>query len=122
MTTLATRPVDEPDLLWLIADGITSLKVAFADRFRETCKAVADEHDGWVDPNKVRARMLAIEDFSPSQTRQYAGLWSKAAGPNGYLDVPDRRNTVPISGSGSTRNTNKDVPMRRWRGWGDSPP
>lgn len=114
--TLAARPVDEPDLLALLADQETPLGKPFADRFRETCKAVADEHDGWIDPNLVRARMLAVEDFSAKEVRQYAGLWSKAAGRDGYLDV-HRDIIVPISGPGSTRNTNKGVPMRRWRGW-----
>lgn len=119
MTTLASRPVDEPNFLALIADGDTPLSKPFADRFRDACKADADAHGGEVNPNRVRAAMLAVEDFSAREVRQYAGLWSKAAGPNGYLDVPDRRNTVPIDPSASTRNGNKDVPLRRWRRWGE---
>lgn len=120
MSTLASSPVDEFGMLSLIADGDTPLSKPFADRFRETCRAVAAEHEGWIDPNEVRRRMLAVENFSAREARQYAGLWCKAAGRNGYLDVPDRKDTVPISGEGSTRNSNKEIPRRFWRGWGES--
>lgn len=120
MTLLAYSPTDDYDLLALAGDGDTPLSKPFADRFRDACKADADAHDGWVNPNHVRAAMLAIEDFSAREVRQYAGLWCKAAGREGFLDVPDRTNTVPIKGPGSTRNGNKAVPMRRWRGWGEA--
>lgn len=116
MTTLATSPVDEFDMLALIADGDTPLSMPFADRFKDTCRAVADEHEGWIDPNEVRRRMLAVEEFSAREARQFSGLWCKAAGPKGYLDV-HRDRLVPISGEGSTRNCAKSVPMRFWRGW-----
>lgn len=119
MTTLATSPVAEFDMLALIADGETPLSKPFADRFRETCLTVADDNEGWINPNEVRRRMLAVEDFSQREARQYAGLWCKAAGPKGYLDV-HRDRLVPISGDGTTRNSNKSVPMRSWRGWGEA--
>lgn len=116
MTTLAASPVDEFDMLSLIADRDPS----FAERFRLACKADADAHRGVVDPNRVRASMLAelkVDEFEYRDAKQYAGLWSQAAGRNGYLDVPDRKNTVPISGPGSKRNGAKEIPLRVWRGW-----
>lgn len=118
MTTLAQSPVDEFDMLALIADGDTPLSMSFADRFRAACLADAQAHDGEVNPNRVRAAMLAGGKFSAREVRQYAGIWSKAAGLNGYLDV-ERDSLVPIDPEHSKRNGNKSVPLRRWRGWGE---
>jgi hypothetical protein len=116
MTTLAQQPTDDYGLLSLIAEQAPA---PFADRFRETCKAVADDNYGWINPNEVRRRMLAVADFSPREARQYSGIWCKAAGRNGYLDV-HRDDLVDIDPEGSTRNGAKRVPMRSWRGWGES--
>ena len=115
MTTLAVRPVADPDQLALIADDWTPLGKPLADRFREACLAEADAHDGWVNPNAVRARVLAGGDFNP---RQYSALWLKACARDGFLDKTTR--AVAISGEGSRNNGNKDVLLRRWRGWGQS--
>lgn len=114
MTTLATGAVDEPDLLTLIADEETPLGKLAADRFKGACEAVADQHEGWVDPNLVRARLLNGDELD-IPPRQYAALWSTACAKDGYLDKTNV--LVPISGAGSRGNGNKSVPMRRWRGW-----
>lgn len=110
MTTLATRPVEDPDQLALIADDMTPLNKPFADAFRDACWAEAVAHDGWVDPNRVRARLLDHPSYEP---RQYAALWSPACGRDGFLNKTDER--VAISGEGSRGNGNKDVRLRRWR-------
>lgn len=117
MTTLAQRPVGDSDQLSLIGDDWTPLKKPFADRFRAACESVGRAHDGWVDPNLVRAQLLDGDvEFTYAEAKQYAGLWSKSAGRKGFLDTY-RDRTVPITGRGSMRNGNKDVPMRRLRGW-----
>ena len=94
MTThLAARPVDEPDLLALIADEHTPLGKPLADAFRDACKAEAERAGsfdgespagpvGWVNPNRVR---LALLDHPSYEPRQYAGLWSVACSRDGYL-------------------------------------
>lgn len=124
-TTLSARPVNEPDLLTLLADEHTVTRKPLADMFRAACRTVAVEHDGWVDPNLVRARVL--EDFAAGLVecddpelnhRQYSALWSPACGPNGFLDKTDR--LVPINPTHSRGNGNKDVRYRRWRGWSDT--
>lgn len=110
MTSLATHPVDDPDQLALIADDWTSLRKPFADAFREACEAEARMHDGWVNPNNVRARLL---DRVAENPRQFSALWSTACARDGYLvktEVP-----VQISGKGSKGNTNKSTVWRRWR-------
>ena len=114
MTTLSTHAVDNPDELALFADDWTPLAKPFADRFRDACEAEANAHAGWVDPNRVRARLIA--DDPTYNPRQLSGLWSKASGKDGFLDVY-RDVLVRISGEGSKGNGNKSVPMRRWRGW-----
>ena len=114
MTTLATHPVDEPDLLSLIADDWTSLKKPAADRFHDACWTVAQAHDGWVDPNLVRPYLMdgGELDIPP---RQYAALWSTACARDGYLDKTNV--LVQITGAGSRGNGNKSVAKRYWRGW-----
>lgn len=116
MTTLATQPVDEPDLLALLADEETPLGKLAADRFHDACRAEAEANDGWVDPNKVRARLLS-GDTLDIEPRKYAALWSTACAKTGYLDKTNV--LVPITGAGSLGNGNKSVPLRRWRGWGE---
>lgn len=119
MTTLAQRPVSQVDAdqLSLIADDWTPTKRPFADRFKAACESIGAEHDGWVDPNLVRARLLDGDvEFTLAEAKQYAGLWCKAAGKGGFLDT-HRDVLVPISGAGSTRNGGKSLPMRRLRRW-----
>lgn len=111
MTTLATQPVDEPDLLALIADQWTPLAVEFSDKFRAACERVAGRHNGWVDPNLVRAELLDEPDYEP---RRYAAQWSPACGRGGFLVKTDV--LVPISGDGSRGNGGKSVPLRKWIG------
>lgn len=110
MTTLSARPVEDPDLLSLIADEQTPLGKPLADKFRAACKRVADAHGGDVNPNLVRQQLENDPDYNP---RQYAALWAPACGPKGFLDKTDVR--VPICGAGSRGNSNKDVELRRWR-------
>lgn len=116
MTRLRTRPVEDPDQLALIADDLTPLGVGAAERFRAACWAEAQAHDGIVDPNRVRLRLLNRANQLDIEPRKYAALWSTAAAKAGYLDVLTHR-LVPISGPGSRGNTNKSVPLRRWREW-----
>lgn len=113
MTALATSPVAEPDLLAVVADPWTPRGRTAADRFRAACHAEALAHDGRVDPNGVRERLLVggVLDIDP---RQYAALWSTACAPSGYLTKTDE--LVPIVGEGSRGNTNKSVRVRRWTG------
>lgn len=117
MTTLATQPVEDPDQIALFADDWTALGKPAADRFRDACRAEAEANDGWVDPNKVRARLLS-GDTLDIEPRKYAALWSTACAKNGYLDKTNV--LVPITGAGSLGNGNKSVPLRRWRGWDDA--
>lgn len=118
MTTLATHPL-EPDLLSelaLIADPHTSLRKPFADKFRAACKYEADIDGifefngagplGWINPSKVRARLLDEPDYRP---RQFSALWSST-----FLVKTDR--PVQITGEGSRGNTNKSTFWRRWIG------
>lgn len=110
MTTLATHALPEPDLLALIADEHTTLGKPLADAFRDACEAEAVATEGWVNPNRVRARLLDHPAYEP---RQYAALWSTACGRDGYLDKTDH--PVQITGEGSRGNTNKSTTWRRWR-------
>lgn len=110
MTTLATRPVEDPAQLDLFADTQTPLGKPFADKFRAACQRVATANGGDVDPNKVRALLLDDIDYDP---RQYAALWAPACGRNGFLVKTGVR--VPICGVGSRGNSNKDIELRRWR-------
>lgn len=119
MTFLATHDL-EPNLLdelALIADPHTPTRKPFADKFRAACEAEADidglfDFDGagpfgWINPNRVRARLLDEPDYRP---RQYSSLWSSS-----FLAKADR-DPVQISGRGSRGNGNKSVPWRKWIG------
>ena len=113
MTTLAVRPVDEPNLLALLADEVTPLGKSFADAFRDACREDADAHDGWVHPSRVSALLHeSVGDFSP---QRFSAMWSPACGREGYLDKTDT--LAPIDPEHSRGNGNKDVRLRRWRGW-----
>lgn len=116
MTTLAARPVGDPDQLALIGDDLTPLGKPFADSFRNACRQDADAHDGWVHPNRVSKLLRAdLGDFSARDARRFSALWAPAAGPKGYLDKTGCR--AQIDGEVSKGNGNKDVLLRRWRGW-----
>ena len=119
MVQLATQPVDDPDRLALIADDLTPLGQDVAGRFREACRAEALAHDGEVNPNRVRARLMdnGVLGIDP---RRYSALWSIACAKNGYM--VKTTTTVPIEGPGSRGNGNKEVPLRRWVGPLYSPP
>ena len=113
MTTLATRPVDEPDLLAQLADQVTTLGKPFADAFRDACYADAIAHDGEVHPSRVSALLRRHHgDFDP---RRFSAMWAPACGREGFLDKTDR--LAPIDPEHSKGNGNKDVRLRRWRGW-----
>ena len=126
MTTLSARPVENPDQLALFADEWTVTRKPLADCFREVCRAEAERHDGWVNPNNVRAAVLEAMTagllidadgavLAEINHRQYSALWSTACARSGYLDKTDVE--VPINGAHSTGNSNKNVRLRRWRGW-----
>lgn len=113
MTTLAVRPVDEPNLLALLADEVTPLGKPFADAFRDACREDADAHGGYVHPSRVSALLHeSVGDFS---SRRFSAMWSPACGREGYLDKTDQ--LAPIDPEHSRGNGNKDVRLRRWRGW-----
>lgn len=111
MTALATHPVADPDQLALIADDWTTLRKPFADAFKDACRTEAELHDGWVNPNSVRARLLDHPDYEP---RRYSAQWAPACGRSGFLAKTQQ--TVQIVGEGSRGNGNKSVPLRRWVG------
>lgn len=113
MTTLATSPVESPDTLALVADQCTPLGRSAAARFHDACLAEALTHDGRVDPNAVRERLLVggVLDIEP---RQYSALWSTACAAGGFLVKTDE--LVPISGEGSRHNGGKSIRVRRWVG------
>lgn len=113
MTSLSTRPVENPDELALFGDNWTSLGKPFADAFRDACKADADANDGWVHPSRVSA--LLHKEFGDFNPRQFSASWAPACGREGYLDKTDRK--APIDPSVSKGNGNKDIKLRRWRGW-----
>jgi hypothetical protein len=113
MTALSTHPLDDPDQLALIADDWTSLAIDLADAFRDACYAEATEHDGWVNPCSVTARLKARDP--EVNMRRVSALWSTACGRDGYLNRSDR--LVQIDGSVSRGNGNKSVALRYWRGW-----
>ena len=116
MTTLSVRPVDDPDQLALIADDMTVIGKPFADAFRDACLADAVAHDGWVHPSRVSAILRRhYGDFDP---RRFSASWGPACRPEGgYLDKTKREE--PIDPAVSKGNGNKDVRLRRWRGWGE---
>lgn len=112
--TLAGNPVDEPDLLTLIADEQTVLGKPFADAFRDACEADARANDGWVHPSRVNARLHAVVgDFDP---RRFSAMWAPACGRDGFLDKTDVLS--PIDPANSRGNGGKSVRLRRFRGVG----
>ena len=114
MTTLGTHPVDEPDLLALIADEWTVHGQELATAFRAACWNVGRENPAWlVDPNLVRAQLIAWYGEDGYNPRQLSALWSTATAKDGYLDNTDT--WVQITGGGSRGNGNKSVRLRRWR-------
>lgn len=112
---LSTGPVENPDELALVADEWTPLGKRDADRFREACRLVAMEHDGYVDPSDVRERLLKNGELDIAP-RRYSALWSAAAKKDGGFLTIVRGHRVPIRGEGSRGNTNKSLPLRRWVG------
>lgn len=114
MTHLATSPTDDPDQLALIADDWTTTRKPFADAFEAACRADAERHDGWVNPNHVRSLLIAEFGEDGYNPRQLSALWSKASSRDGFLTT-HRDVLVPIAGAGSRGNGGKSVPMRRWR-------
>lgn len=109
MTVLSTGPLEDPDLLSLIADPWTTLAKPFADRFRDACLADGHAHAGEVNPSRVRARLIASGGID--NPRQLSAMWSTATARGGYL--VNTETWVPITGEGSRGNTNKSVRLRR---------
>lgn len=116
MTAVGVGPLDEPDLLDLIADPYTPLGKLRMDDFRAACRTDAEAHDGWVHPSRVSAILHAR--FGEIDPRSFSAKWAPACGPNGFLDKTDRLD--PIDAEHSRGNGNKKVPLRRWRGWADT--
>lgn len=112
MTTLAHTPVEDPDQLALIADDMTPLGQDHYELFLAACRAEADAHAGWVNPNRVRARLMTNGELQ-IDPRAYSAMWSRATGKSGPM-VTHRTYLVPIVGKGSKGNGNKAVPMRKW--------
>lgn len=113
MTSLAARPVDDPDQLALIGDDWTPLAVDMAEAFRDACHKDALAHNGYVNPNRVSSLLrAAVGDFNP---RWFSGRWAPACGPKGFLDKT--KETEPIDPAVSKGNGNKDVRLRKWRFW-----
>jgi hypothetical protein len=113
MTTLATHPVDDPDQLALIGDDWTPLAVDLAEAFRSACRQDALAHNGYVNPNRVSLLLRsAVGEFNP---RWFSARWAPACSAKGFLDKTDVRE--PIDAAVSRGNGNKDVLLRKWRGW-----
>ena len=112
MTTLAVRPVADPDQLALIADDLTPLGKPFADSFRDACRRDALAHDGYVSTNRVSAILHA--ELGEVNARRLSAMWGPACGPKGFLvktSIPE-----PIDPRHSKGNGNKDTKLRRWVG------
>lgn len=116
-TRLATHELENRDELALIADGWTPLSVDLAERFRDACLAEARDHDGWINPNAVTARLK--EQDPDVNVRRVSALWSTAAAKDGYLDVTEHY--VQIDGSISRGNGGKSMSLRLWRDWPTAP-
>lgn len=115
MTAVGVWPLDEPDLLDLIAGTQTPLGKVRMDDFRAACRTDAEAHDGWVHPSRVSA--ILHDRFGEIDPRSFSAKWKPACGPTGFLDKTDRLD--PIDAEHSRGNGNKKVPLRRWRGWAD---
>ncbi len=118
MTVVGTGRLDEPDLLDLLADGRTPLGKVHMDDFRAACQADAEAHDGDVHPSRVSE--LLHQRFGEIDPRSFSARWAPACGPNGFLDKTDQ--LAPIDPEHSRGNGNKEVRLRRWRGWSSSTP
>lgn len=115
MTVVGVGPLDEPDLLTLLADTQTPLGKLRMDDFRNACWEDAQAHDGWVHPSRVSAILHAR--FGEIDPRSFSTKWTAATGKSGFLDNTDR--LAPIDAAHSRGNGNKKLRLRRWRGWAD---
>lgn len=113
MTILAARPLDDPDLVGLVADTVSPLGLVHMADFKEACRADADAHGGWVHPSRVSALLHAR--FGEINPQSLSGRWPSACGPDGFLDKTDM--PAPIDPTHSRGNGNKLVRLRKWRGW-----
>jgi hypothetical protein len=115
---LGTGPLDEPDLLSLIADEHTPLGKLRMDDFKAACRADAEAHGGWVHPSRVSK--LLHDRFGEIDPRSFSAKWGPACGPKGFLDKT--KTPAPIDPTHSKGNGNKDIRLRRWRGWDNDHP
>lgn len=78
MTELSAQPVDpdQLDLLDLVADNGSALAHELADEFHAACWAEAIAHDGWINPNRVHARLR--DQLGEFNKQQYSALWATA--------------------------------------------
>ena len=111
MVTLAAVPVDpnQLDLLTLVADNATPLGQLHRDDFEQACRAVA--FNDLVDPNLVSAWLHAR--FGEVNSRWLSAMWCAGCGPSGFMDKTDT--WVPIDGTHSKGNSNKQIRLRRLR-------
>ncbi|WP_418061767.1 hypothetical protein [Pimelobacter simplex] len=118
MTVLSAHPLDpdQADFIDLLADDGSMLAAVHASDFRDACRTVAERDNGWVHPSKVSA--VLHERFGEINPQSFSARWAPACGPNGFLDKTDVR--APIDGTHSKNNGNKDIVLRRWRGWKES--
>jgi hypothetical protein len=113
MTVVGVGRLDEPDLLDLLADDRTPLGRIRMEDFRDACRADADAHGGWVHPSRVSA--LLHQRFGEIDPRSFAARWAPACGKDGFLDKTDVLDG--IDPEHSRGNGNKQILLRRWRGW-----
>lgn len=115
MTTTSARPVDDQlrDDLDLVADPRGALASIHNNDFREACETDGRAHNGWVHPSRVSK--LLHDRFGEINPNSLSAKWAGACGPNGFMDKTDQR--VPIDPTHSRGNGNKDVRLRRLRGW-----
>lgn len=118
MTILGVGPLDEPDLLSLIADPYTGLGKLRMEDFKAACRADAEAHDGEVHPSRVSA--LLHQRFGEIDPRSFSAKWGPACGPKGFLDKTEE--PAPIDPTHSKGNGNKDIRLRHWRGWNSDHP
>lgn len=113
MTVVGTGRLDEPDLLDLLADDQAPLGRLRMDDFRDACWADAQAHGGEVHPSRVSA--LLHQRFGEIDPRSFAARWAPACGRDGFMDKTDQ--LADIDPTHSRGNGNKQVLLRRWRGW-----
>lgn len=115
MTTLSARPVDDGqlDMLDLVADPRGTLASVHRADFEDACRTDGRANNGWVHPSRVS--QLLHDRFGEINPRWLSAQWAPACRPDGLLEKTDIR--AAIDPTHSKGNGNKDVRLRRLRGW-----